>query len=176
MPISGREFERAPVKDAFEWQVDRLLTELYPNALSTREIHERLVGPLIDTSKLGPEWRDYLRRINESLLRITDLRLAILQLRFGYPEFRFVSMPGGRVLKHWRGRKPGAAPPPKPAPAPVPVRKPAARPATSAANGGARTTGTPAPTPANRPPPASPPRTVTQPDRLARRAVDPARD
>jgi len=174
MPISGREFERAPVKDAFEWQVDRLLSEFYPNALSTREIHERLVGPLIDTTKLGAEWRDYLRRINESLLRITDLRLAILQLRFGYPEFRFVSMPGGRVLKHWRGRKPGAATAQKPIPAPLPARKQPARPATAPANGTARSSSTP--TPAARPPPAAPPRPVSQPARLTHRAAEAARD
>jgi hypothetical protein len=143
MPISGREFERAPVKDAFEWQVDRLLGSVYPDALSTREIHERLVGPLLDTAKLGQEWREYLRRINEAMLRLTDLRLAILQLRFGYPEFRFVSMPGGRVLKHWRGKKPDHPAPPKAA-APVPVRKPAARPASPPAAGASRSASAPA--------------------------------
>ena len=140
MPISGREFERAPVKDAFEWQVDAVLSAIYPDALSTREIHERLVGPLIDTTKLGPEWRDYLRRINESLLRITDLRLTVLQLRFGYPEFRFVTMPGGRVLKHWRGKKPSSVATPKALPVPV-ARRPAARPVTPAPPAAPRSSG-----------------------------------
>jgi hypothetical protein len=154
MPISGREFDRAPVKDAFEWQVDRVLSAVYPDALSTREIHERLVGPLVDTTKLGPEWREYLRRINESLLRITDLRLAILQLRFGYPEFRFVTMPGGRVLKHWRGKKPNPLSPTK-APAPPPVRKTNNRPPAPATAGSPRGSGT-AP-PAARPPGSAPP-------------------
>jgi hypothetical protein len=175
MPISGREFERAPVKDAFEWQVDRVLSAIYPDALSTREIHERLVGPLIDTTKLGPEWRDYLRRINESLLRITDLRLAILQLRFGYPEFRFVTMPGGRVLKHWRGRKPEPTAPPKPAPA-APARKPVNRPGTPTGAGPARAPGS---SPASSRPPGSaptPPRTTSSASRLAQRASDAARD